>query len=303
MIFTVTLNPSLDYNIEVEDLKLGELNLVQNYTILPGGKGINVAAILHNLEHPVMALGLVSGFTGRYLIEQLTSAGILSDFVVCASGATRINVKLKAREETEINGLGGMVSPDEIQELYDKLKRIQDGDYLVLSGSVPASIDPVIYSEILHHMQQKKIRIVVDARRDLMLTCLPYHPFLVKPNLLELQEIFNVTIDSNAEISKYGRKLIEMGAQNVLVSLASKGAYFISGTAGEYFLEAPKGVLKNSVGAGDAMVAGFISGYIETTDYKSAFRKAVSTGSANAFSLTTATREQIEQLYEKVGQL
>ncbi len=295
MIYTVTFNPALDYIVRVEDLTLGRVNRTNYEHILPGGKGINVSIVLKNLGHDSCALGFMAGFTGREIERRLGQAGIRSDFIDVA-GMSRINVKVKSREETEINGLGPDIRPADIDALFAQLDRLAEGDVLVVSGSVPASLPADMYERILSRMEGRGIEVVVDATRDLLVNVLPYHPFLIKPNNHELGEIFGVELATRDEVVPYAKRLQERGAHNVLVSMAGEGAVFVSERGEVSMSEAPKGTVVNSVGAGDSMVAGFVAGWLETSDAASAFRMGLCTGSASAFSEDLATRPEVEAL-------
>ena len=295
MIYTVTFNPALDYIVRVEDLTLGRVNRTNYEHILPGGKGINVSIVLKNLGHDSCALGFMAGFTGREIERRLGQAGIRSDFIDVA-GMSRINVKVKSSEETEINGLGPDIRPADIDALFAQLDRLVEGDVLVVSGSVPASLPADMYERILSRMEGRGIEVVVDATRDLLVNVLPYHPFLIKPNNHELGEIFGVELATRDEVVPYAKSLQERGARNVLVSMAGEGAVFVSERGEVSMSEAPKGTVVNSVGAGDSMVAGFVAGWLETSDAASAFRMGLCTGSASAFSEELATRPEVEAL-------
>lgn len=295
MIYTVTFNPALDYIVRVQDLALGRVNRTNYEHILPGGKGINVSIVLKNLGHDSCALGFMAGFTGREIERRLGQAGIRSDFIDVA-GMSRINVKVKSREETEINGLGPDISPADIDALFAQLDRLVEGDVLVVSGSVPASLPADMYERILSRMEGRGVEVVVDATRDLLVNVLPYHPFLIKPNNHELGEIFGIELATRDEVVPYAKRLQERGARNVLVSMAGEGAVFVSEKGEVSMSEAPKGTVVNSVGAGDSMVAGFVAGWLETSDAASAFRMGLCTGSASAFSEELATRPEVEAL-------
>ena len=295
MIYTVTFNPALDYIVRVEGLTLGRVNRTNYEHILPGGKGINVSIVLKNLGHDSCALGFMAGFTGREIERRLGQAGIRSDFIDVA-GMSRINVKVKSSEETEINGLGPDIRPADIDALFAQLDRLVEGDVLVVSGSVPASLPADMYERILSRMEGRGIEVVVDATRDLLVNVLPYHPFLIKPNNHELGEIFGVELATRDEVVPYAKRLQERGARNVLVSMAGEGAVFVSERGKVSMSEAPKGTVVNSVGAGDSMVAGFVAGWLETSDAASAFRMGLCTGSASAFSEELATRPEVEAL-------
>ncbi len=299
MIYTVTFNPSLDYIVSVEDFKLGMTNRTATELMLPGGKGINVSIVLRQLGLDNTALGFVAGFTGEEIIRNLKEYGIQADFIRIPTGISRINVKMKNIDGTEINGMGPEISPDKMEELMAQLEQLSEGDVLVLAGSIPKSMPDDIYRIILKRMETKKIMAVVDATGDLLMNVLPYHPFLIKPNNHELGELFDVSITTREQVVPYAKKLQERGAVNVLVSMGGQGAVLVSGTGEVYMAEAPEGELKNSVGAGDSMVAGFITGWITRGDYEYAFRMGVSTGSASAFSENLATRAEAEEVMKR----
>ena len=296
MIYTVTFNPSLDYIIQVDNFTVGEINRTKDEKIFAGGKGINVSIVLKNLGHDSIPLGFVAGFTGNEIINRMNDIGIKANFIEVNNGHSRINVKMRSNEETEINGQGPKISDENIESLYKQLDELNSDDILVISGSVPNTLPDDIYERILSRLQDKKMKIVVDATRDLLVKALPYHPFLIKPNNKELGEIYDVTLKTREEVIPYAKKLQEKGARNVLVSMAGEGAVFVGENGEVYTSEAPKGKLVNSVGAGDSMVAGFISGYIESNDYKHAFIKGLCTGSASAFSMELATKEEVNNL-------
>lgn len=299
MIYTVSFNPSLDYVLDVPGFKTGAVNRTVNENILPGGKGINVSIVLNNLGVENKALGFTAGFTGDALKKLLEEKGVNSDFIHLKHGMTRINVKLRGKEETEINGQGPLIQDHHISGLYEKLGYLGEDDILVLAGSIPDSMPKSAYMDIMQLLQDKNIRIVVDATRELLMNVLPYKPFLIKPNNHELGEIFNVEITDKDDVIRYGKKLMEQGARNVLVSMAGDGAVLLAEDGRIYQAPAPKGELKNSVGAGDSMVAGFIAGYLESRSYEKAFQMGVCTGSASAFSEDLATKEEVLELLEK----
>lgn len=300
MIYTVTFNPSLDYIVRVDHFKTGVVNRTTYENILPGGKGINVSIVLRNMGHDSKALGFMAGFTGREIEARLRAFGVTSDFIEIQNGMSRINVKMKSDEESEVNGQGPDISAEDIERLYEKLDHLQKGDILVISGSIPNTLPDDIYERIMRRLDGRGIEIVVDATRDLLLNVLKYHPFLIKPNNHELGEMFNVTLITREEVVPYARKLQEQGARNVLISMAGEGAVFISEKGDVLESPAPKGTVVNSVGAGDSMVAGFLTGYIESSgDYANAFRMGVCTGSASAFSPDLATRAEVEALLSK----
>lgn len=303
MIYTVTFNPSLDYIVSVDDFKLGLTNRTSSELMLPGGKGINVSIVLKNLGIESTALGFMAGFTGKEIARRLKEDGVTSDFIQIEEGISRINLKLKSIDGTEINGSGPEIPKDKVEELMDRLNTMKEGDILFLAGSIPASMPDDIYSRIMKELKDKGVMIVVDATRDLLVNVLPYKPFMIKPNNFELGEIFGVEIKDKDDVCKYAKKLQEQGARNVLVSMAGDGAVLLAEDGSEYRAEAPKGTVKNSVGAGDSMVAGFIAGYLITDGgadaYRNAFEMGVCTGSASAFSEELATKEEVEGLYVK----
>lgn len=300
MIYTVTFNPSLDYIVSVDDFKLGLTNRTSSELLLPGGKGINVSTILTNLGIESTALGFVAGFTGDEIIRKVEEIGVRSDFIRIEDGISRINVKLKSIDGTEINGMGPDISPEKTEELKKKLDVLVPGDVLVLAGSIPVSMPDDIYSRILERLEGKGITFVVDATGELLLNVLKYHPFLIKPNNHELGDIFGVKLKTREEVVPYGRKLQEMGAKNVLISMAGEGAVLVAEDGSVYETPAPKGVLVNAVGSGDSMVAGFTAGWMEKKDYRHAFYMGVASGSASAFSEYLATKDEIMEVYKRI---
>ncbi|TKH42865.1 1-phosphofructokinase [Paenibacillus sp. FSL R10-2782] len=298
MIYTVTLNPSIDYIVEVDDLKLGDLNRMKRDLKLPGGKGINVSRLLNQLGADSTAIGFLGGFTGRFINDTLREESIKTDFVIIEDD-TRINIKLKHGDETEINGLGPAIREQEADALVQKLSGLQKNDIVVLSGSIPPSLGGDFYDRLINVCQQTGAEFVIDTTGEALMKSLVHKPLLVKPNHHELAELFGVTIHSKEEIVTYGRKLLETGAKNVLVSMAGDGALLI--TADEvYHANVPAGTVKNSVGAGDSMIAGFVGTLALVGDPIEAFRAGVASGSATAFSDDLATREKIEQLRPQV---
>lgn len=301
MIYTVTFNPSLDYIVSVNDFQLGLTNRTDSELILPGGKGINVSTILMNLGIDSTAFGFAAGFTGEEIIREVEAMGIRSDFIKIDSGISRINLKLKNIDGTEINGSGPEISEEKIEELLRKLDILGEGDILVLAGSIPASMPADMYSTIMERLQHKNVTFIVDATKDLLINVLKYKPFLIKPNNHELGELFDVKLTTREEVIPYGKKLQKQGARNVLISMAGEGAVLVAEDGSVYEAPAPKGTLVNAVGAGDSMVAGFTAGWSEKKDYRHAFYMGVSAGSASAFSEYLATKEEIMDLYEKVS--
>lgn len=298
MIYTVTFNPSLDYVIQVDKLVPGEINRTTHEAVYPGGKGNNVSVILSNLGHSSKALGFTAGFTGEALENMLKEFGCDTAFIRLPEGSTRINVKINAGEETEINGQGPVITEEAQQALFEQLDALKKEDILVLAGSIPNTLPSDIYERILEHLQGRGIHFVVDATKELLLKVLKYHPFLIKPNNHELGEMFGVTLKTRDEIVTYAKKLQEMGAENVLVSMAGDGAILLTEDGIIYKSKPPKGKVLNSVGAGDSMVAGFLTGYLNTGEYEKAFRLGVVTGSATAFQYWLATKEDIVALME-----
>lgn len=301
MIYTVTFNPALDYVVRVDHFALGAVNRTEQESIYYGGKGLNVSAVLSTLGYGNTALGFVAGFTGAEIERGVKGLGFQSDFIHVEKGLSRINVKLRSQEETEINGMGPEITGEDVKQLFEKLDRLTAGDVLVLSGSIPKSIDDGIYERIMESLDGRGVRIVVDATKDLLINVLPYHPFLIKPNNHELGEMFGVTLHGPEEIIDYGKRLQEKGAKNVLISMAGDGAILITEEEEVFRMGVPKGTVKNSVGAGDSMVAGFIAGYLENGSFKHALRLGSAAGSASAFSEGLAGREDIMRLYEELS--
>lgn len=296
MICTVTFNPSLDYIVRVDDMRLGVINRTTYEQVLPGGKGINVSIVLGNLGHESRALGFLAGFTGAEIARRVSEAGVSADFIEVAEGMSRINAKIKSNEETELNGQGPLITEENIEELYAKLDVLGEGDTLVISGSVPNTLPGDMYERIMARLDGRGVRIVVDAERDLLTRVLPYKPFLVKPNNIELGDIYGVTLKTRDEVIPYAKRMQEAGAQNVLVSMAGEGGVLVSADGQAFQSPAAKGTVVNSVGAGDSCVAGFLAGLIETGSYETAFRMALASGSASAFSDHLATRPEVEAL-------
>lgn len=300
MIYTVTFNPSLDYIVSVEDFQLGLTNRTSSELILPGGKGINVSTVLGNLGIKSTALGFVAGFTGEEIVKEVEELGVKGDFIRIEEGISRINLKLKSIDGTEINGSGPDICEEKVDLLMEKLEHLKEGDTLVLAGSIPSSMPDDIYSNIMKRLQGKGIRIAVDATQDLLLNVLEYNPFLIKPNNHELGDIFHVELKTREEVVPYAKKLQERGARNVLVSMAGEGAVLVAEDGTICGAPAPKGTLVNGVGAGDSMVAGFLAGWMESENYEHAFCRGVASGSASAFSEYLATKEEIEQVMQGV---
>ena len=300
IVYTVTFNPSLDYIVTVDDFKLGLTNRTESELMLPGGKGINVSIVLSNLGIENSAIYFSAGFVGDEITRRVQESGIRSEEIRLENGCSRINLKLKSIDGTEINGMGPDISDEDVSRLYEKLDKIEEGDTLVLAGSIPATMPETIYSDIIEHLSGRGIRIVVDATKDLLVNVLKFKPFLIKPNNHELGEIFGVKLETRESVVPYAKKLLEMGAENVIISMAGEGAVFVSSDGQVYMREAPKGKLVNGVGAGDSMVAGFIAGYLTEGDLLHAFKMGLSTGSASAFSEYLATKEEVMAVYKTV---
>ena len=300
MIYTVTFNPAIDYVVELVSFNIGEINRTTREYMNLGGKGVNVSRVLTNLEVPNVALGFVAGFTGDALRNGLERMGVKTDFISLEEGNTRINVNIKGVEETDINARGPEIPNSAIDELFKKLDNLQSGDTLVLAGSIPTSLPNDMYERIMERLYGKGIRFVVDATRDLLVKSLKYEPFLIKPNNHELGEIFGLELTKDNEIIYYARELKKQGAKNVLVSMAGDGAILVDENDVAHKIGTPKGKVKNSVGAGDSMVAGFCAGYLEKGDYKYALRMGTAAGSASAFSESLATKQEVIDLLNKI---
>lgn len=300
MIYTVTFNPALDYILELDKLEIGKIQKSKTELILPGGKGINVSTVLTNLEIDNIALGYKAGFVGAELERLLRNMKVKTDFIDLEEGNSRINVKISGEEETAINTNGPQISENKILELLEKLKTLNENDYLVLSGSIPSSIKDDIYEKICSIVKKQNVKIVVDATKNLLVQALKYNPFLIKPNNEELGEIFGVEIQTKEDAYVYGKKLKEMGAQNVLVSMGKIGAALIDEAGQEYFIKSPEGKRVNTVGSGDSMVAGFIAGFLKYNNYNDALRMGVSAGSASALSKYLATKEEVYNLFNNI---
>ena len=300
MIYTVTFNPSLDYIVSVENFRLGLTNRTSSELMLPGGKGVNVSTVLMNLGIENTALGFAAGFVGDEIVRQMEEMGVQNGFIRIEEGVSRINLKLKSIDGTEINGQGPVISPTHVEQLMKQLDRLGEGDVLFLSGSIPASMPDDAYQKIMERLDGRGVQIIVDATKDLLLNVLEYHPFLIKPNNHELGEIFDVELKTREDVIPYAKRLQEKGAVNVLVSMAGEGAVLIDANGDVHMAPAPKGTLVNGVGAGDSMVAGFMAGWLEKKDYEHAFCMGVSAGSASAFSEHLATKAEIEAVYQQV---
>ena len=297
MIYTMTFNPALDYVIKVPECIMGTVNRTSDEKLLTGGKGINVSTVLTNLKIENTALGFLSGFTGKIIKDMLDYSGVKNDFIFLESGYSRINVKIKSEQETEINGNGPQIDEEALKKLYKKLDLLSNGDILVLAGSVPKSLPSNIYCEIMKYLSYKNICFVVDAAGKLLTKTLKYNPFLIKPNVLELEEIAGAFLSTDAEIIDAAKKLQELGAANVLISMAADGAILLTENNEVIKSRAIKGEVVNSTGAGDSMVAGFLAGWIEKNDYNYALKMGVAAGSASTFSENLAEKNEIEALY------
>lgn len=297
MIYTVTLNPALDYVIQVDHFQAGQINRTKEEHMYYGGKGINVSNILAELGYTSTALGFVAGFTGQELENGLQKMGVHTDFVHVEKGMTRINVKMKSDEETEINGMGPQVTHHDFDGLLTKVSQLQDGDMIILSGNIPKTMAADSYHKILDAITAN-VDIVVDAEKDLLLKILSFHPFLIKPNNIELGDMFDVQLDTDEDIIQYAKKLQAMGARNVLVSMASDGSILVDESGNAHKLGVGKGTVVNSVGAGDSMVAGFIAGYLDKQDYAYAQKLGTACGSATAFHSGLATKAQIDEIFK-----
>lgn len=301
MIYTITFNPAVDYIVRLDHLTPGTINRTEQEYVLGGGKGINVSIVLNNLGIDTTALGFIGGFTGNEIVRQLNEFGVRERFIRLKDGLTRINVKVKAAdEETEINGRGPVIADDELYALYTQLDTLTNQDTLVLAGSIPSSLPSDMYEIIMERLAHKHIRIVVDATKDLLTRVLPFKPFLIKPNNHELSEIFGCHLSTNDDLINAAKELQTQGAQHVLISMASDGAILVSADGSVYTSPAPKGTLINSVGAGDSMVAGFITGYLNTQDLQQALYWGIATGSASAFSENLATKDEVLTLLNTI---
>lgn len=300
MIYTVTFNPSLDYIMTVDELKLGMTNRTSAEQIFPGGKGINVSMVLNNLGFESTNLGFIAGFVGKEIKRLLEEKGCNSHFVEIENEISRINIKIKNIDGTEINGIGPNISDDKVNELLEQLSLLKNKDVLILAGSIPASMSSDIYKKIMEILSDKDIIIAVDATKDLLLNVLENKPFLIKPNNHELGEVFGVEIKTKAQALKYAKELQKKGARNVLVSMAGEGAVLAAENGSDYESPAPKGKLVNAVGAGDSMVAGFMAGWLSKQNYEHAFKMGISTGSASAFSENLATKKEVETIYNAI---
>lgn len=297
MIYTVTFNPALDYTITIPNFQLGQVNRTTEEQVFAGGKGINVSTVLHNLGMDSTVLGFIAGFTGYEIQRRIQAMQISEKLITLPNGMSRINVKLHATEETDMNGMGPAIPASSLAIFYDQINTLLAGDVLVLAGSIPASLPATIYQDILKCIQEREILTVVDATGNLLLHVLSYHPFLIKPNHHELGALFGVSLQSRREVLPYAKKLQELGARNVLVSMAGDGAVLLTEDGSYYEQDAPSGKVVNAVGAGDSMVAGFLYGYLTKQDYAYAFRLGLASGSASAFSHSLATKDEIWNVF------
>lgn len=294
MIYTLTLNPSIDYVIDVENLELGKVNRTSKDFKFPGGKGINVSRILGNQKIDNISLGFLGGFTGKFIEDNLNALRVKTEFIK-VKGDSRINVKIKSNEETEINGAGPMITSEELDSLFNRLDQLVEGDILVLAGSIPSTLPKDLYLQIQKRVSKKNVKVVVDTSGKALLEAIKNKPFLIKPNNHEIEEIFDVKINSEKELIKYGKDLVSLGAENVIISMAGDGALLIT-KDGVFKGNAPKGEVKNSVGAGDSLVGGFLAKYVETKDLITSFKNGIASGSASAFSLDLALAEDVNKL-------
>ncbi len=300
MIYTVTFNPAIDYVVHTGGLALGSVNRSQSEEMYFGGKGINVSMILAELGVRSIALGFVAGFTGEAIEQGVRSKGIKTDFVRLPDGNSRINVKIKSGEETEINGQGPDISPEAIEKLYARLDKLTEGDTLILAGSVPSSMPSDIYERIIGKYSGNGVRMVVDASKDLLLKVLRFHPYLIKPNDFELSEMFGVELSSDADIIKYAGELRKMGACNVIVSMAGNGSLLLDSEGNVHRYGVCRGTVRNSVGAGDSMLAGFLAGSADG-DLDYGMKLGTACGGATAFSEGLADRAMIDEMLAQLG--
>ena len=300
MIYTLTLNPSVDYIVHLKAFVSGITNRTTSEEYYIGGKGINVSFILSELGIKSTALGFSAGFTGDIIEKSLKEHGIQSDFIRLQNGISRINIKIKADKESEINCQGPHIEPDELEKLFEMTDNITNGDVIVLAGSIPKTVSDDTYEKILERLKGRNIRIVVDATKKLLLKCLKYKPFLIKPNKQELAELFSAKIENSEDIEMYARELRKMGAKNVIVSLGNEGAVLLAEDGNIYRTGIVKEKVINTVGSGDSMVAGFIAGYEQTGDYGYALRLGTACGNATALSPGLAKREKIDEVLAKI---
>lgn len=300
MVYTVTFNPSLDYVLNVDNLNIGATNRASSDNIFAGGKGINVSFVLNTLGVNTTAIGFVAGFTGREIVKRVEEKGCNSRFIELEEGLSRINVKLKERKETEINAQGPRIDGKYIEQLWSILEEVEEGDIVVLAGSVPSSIPRNIYANILKYMQKINVKVVVDADGSMLHDLINMHPYLVKPNQDELHALFDVRVNTIEEAKIYAKKLRDMGAVNAIISLGEVGAVLAADDGKIYSCMAPRGNAVNTVGSGDSMIAGFLTGILAEVGYENALKLAVAAGSASAFSNELATQKEIQELYERM---
>lgn len=300
MIYTITFNPALDYISQVEKFEIGKINRTKTEKILPGGKGLNVSTVLKNLGIESTALGFIAGFTGEELKRSIEEKEIKTDFIKVEKGITRINVKISSNEETALNGNGPEITEEDINKLLEKIQKITEEDMVILAGNIPRCINNDIYGIICKTLEKNNVTFVVDATKELLMNVLKYKPFLIKPNKEELEETFKEKIETKEEIIVHAKKLQQIGAQNVLISLGGEGAILVTTEGKEYYSKAPKGKVLNTVGAGDSMVAGFIAGYEQSGDFEQAFKMGIATGSASSFSMNLATAEEVANLLKEI---
>ncbi|MGL5260505.1 MAG: 1-phosphofructokinase [Lachnospiraceae bacterium] len=296
MIYTVTLNPSLDHVLVVKDYEEGTINQIGAEYYIPGGKGINVSSVCKNLGVETIALGFIAGFSGMEIKRLLDARQILNDFILIDSGNSRLNVKILSQKETQINGEGPFIQQAYIDRLLEKLSKLTDNDVLVLSGSIPPGVPNTIYRDIMKMLASKNITIFLDAIKEEMWEAISMKPFCIKPNKEELGDLFGVTIKNRQDCIFYGKKLREAGARNVLISLGEDGAILLKESEEVAILDAPTGKVVHTVGAGDSMVAGFLCGYLEKKDMDYAFKLSVCAGSASSFSQELAPKETVDNL-------
>lgn len=299
MIYTITLNPSIDYIVRLDKLTTGITNRTTSEEYYYGGKGINVSLVLAELDLDSTAYGFVAGFTGKAIENGIRNDHIITDFIKLKEGISRINIKIKAGEETEINGQGPHISEEELERLLQKIDRLSNGDTLILAGSIPNTMPDDVYERMMERIKYKDVRIVVDATKQLLVNSLKYKPFLIKPNRQELSEIFNVEVKTEDDIEHYAKELQKMGARNVLISLGGDGAMLIDENGSKHKAGVLKEKVINTVGSGDSMVAGFTAGYVKTGDYAYALKLGSVCGNATAFLPGLATKEKINELLEK----
>lgn len=302
MIYTLTYSPTIDYLVYVDDLKIGQLNLMDRDTYFYGGKGVNVSQVLNNLGVDNTALGFIAGFTGEEIERGLNDMGIRTDFIRLPQGHSRINIKIKGQEETEINALGPVVDNDSMELLYSKLEQIGADDTLILAGRMSLGMQSDIFARVMQNLPYRDTKVVIDTTGEMLLNALPFRPFLIKPNQYELGDLFHKeysALDVDSIVSA-AHSLQNKGARNVLISLAADGAVLVTEEGKVYYQTAPAGIVVNSVGAGDSMVAGFMAGYLKYGNYEDAFVMGIAAGSESAFREGLATGDEIEQLFRLI---